>query len=212
MAINVTQPRTAFHKRLQSLAEGLASGGEQVTTGLGDVGSGLVAGFDKVSSHLRDLTEAVKAIPPTPGAAGQLLLVKVETLLEEGRWEAHAVPVEGTLRDGIALMRKFDVRTLLLVKGQQIVGMTTPSRLLAAALDGGLDAPLTLHMVPREAFHCVDQGRPLAEAFKLFRNYRVRRLFVTGGGRTNPVVGILTLGRCMRWLAERLLEQASAAA
>jgi predicted transcriptional regulator len=60
-------------------------------------------------------------------------------------------------------------------------------------------------MVIRKDFHCIKRGDSVGEAIRQFKIHPVKRLIVVN--ERNQVCGILTLGRLLRWFAERLLTQ-----
>jgi CBS domain-containing protein len=182
----------------------------ELESGFGQVSERLDTGLGQMNDNLKMLTRAVRDIRPTFGVAALILQVKIQVFLPEA-WEPIFCFPGDSVKVANQKILEHDVRTLLFLnpKGQNVVGMTTQSLLLAAVRDGyHEDAVREPYMVPRGAFHCIDQSGPLAEALKLFRHHRVKRLFVTDGKRT--VVGILTLGMCLRWMAERLVEHSSA--
>lgn len=103
-----------------------------------------------------------------------------------------AVPPEASLADAARLMRSGDVGYVLVVDGQQLVGVLTDRDIAVRAVAEGVD-PLvaTARSVCTEGPVVVGPDAPVAAAVTLMRECAVRRLPVVSGGRP---VGMVSLG------------------
>ncbi|MFE2261437.1 CBS domain-containing protein [Streptomyces griseosporeus] len=105
---------------------------------------------------------------------------------------AVTVPPEASLAQAARLMRSGDVGDVLVVDGQQLVGVLTDRDIAVRAVAEGAD-PLTTtaHSVCTAHPVVIGPDEPVAAAVTLMRECAVRRLPVVSGGRP---VGMVSLG------------------
>ncbi|MFF9622664.1 CBS domain-containing protein [Streptomyces griseosporeus] len=103
-----------------------------------------------------------------------------------------AVPPEASLAQAARLMRSGDVGDVLVVDGQQLVGVLTDRDIAVRAVAEGADPrTTTAQSVCTPHPVAIGPDEPVAAAVTLMRECAVRRLPVVSGGRP---VGMVSLG------------------
>ena len=98
------------------------------------------------------------------------------------------------------LLVRPEVRTVLVVEGERLVGCVTEAVLVERVVAGGLDPrTATLAEIAEPAPLTVGPDEPLDDAYRLMEAEDVERLPVTDGGR---LVGVLARSGLQRRLAE----------
>jgi CBS domain-containing protein len=98
-------------------------------------------------------------------------------------------------------MRQYNVGSLVVVEGQQPVGIITDRDLVVRALAAeGVPGARTVRTVMSSNLVCVPEQTPLEYAMNLMRGYQIRRLVVVNA--TGELVGIFALDDMLELLGE----------
>jgi CBS domain-containing protein len=93
-----------------------------------------------------------------------------------------------TLQDTAALMLEEDVEAVVVLRGQEPVGLLTQRDVLAAAVQEGALDGLTVSDAMQSDLQTVDPDESLASATDLISGSDIRRLLVTEGGETLGII------------------------
>lgn len=193
MANNLLKPRTAFHKRLHSLTEGIESGNDQLT-----------AGFDRLGTHLVELTNAVQSRPPPGDQLDYVLNVKIEVVIGPIKWNCWSVGPAQSVLDAAHLMSQKGVTAVFVSESQGIAGLVTRGRALAALESRKSNELAREFMVKHADFIGLRLSDTVRTALDRFEAHRVKRLVVWDA--KDRCVALLTSGHLLRWIGAKMKE------
>ena len=110
--------------------------------------------------------------------------------IEAVRRPGIAIQADQTIRDAAKLMESAGVGTLVVVDGDDLVGIVTDRDLVRRALAPGLDPTARVDAVMSMPVETVDADADLHDTVRSFESRGTRRLVVTEGGR---FVGIISV-------------------
>jgi CBS domain-containing protein len=111
------------------------------------------------------------------------------------------VPLQCTLREAAALMKKHKVGALLVVGGDELVGIVTDRDLAVRGPAQGLGPDQQIQDVMTESPVTIQGSDDLLDAFAVLRQAGVRRLPVL---EESDVAGIITTDDLLVWLVVEL--------
>ena len=114
--------------------------------------------------------------------------------------DPKALAASASAQEAAELLVRPEVRAVLVVDGERLVGLVTPSVLVERVVAAGRDPRrTTLGEIAESVALTVEPEAPLDEAYRLMEDEDVERLPVTEGSR---LVGILSRSALQRRLAE----------
>ncbi len=114
--------------------------------------------------------------------------------------DPRALAASASAQEAAELLVRPEVRAVLVVDGERLVGLVTPAVLVERVVAAGRDPrQTTLGEIAESALLTVEPETPLEEAYRLMEEEDVERLPVTEGGR---LVGTLSRSALQRRLAE----------
>ena len=114
--------------------------------------------------------------------------------------DPKALPASATAQEAAELLVRPEVRTVLVVDGERLVGCVTEQTLVERVVAAGRDPRTTrLAEIAEPVELTVEPDSPLDEAYRLMEAQDVERLAVTEGSR---LVGVLSRSALQRRLAE----------
>jgi CBS domain-containing protein len=114
--------------------------------------------------------------------------------------DPRALAASSSAQEAAELLVRPEVRAVLVVDGERLVGLVTPAVLVERVVAAGRDPRVTtLGEIAEDALLTVEPETPLDEAYRLMEEEDVERLPVTEGGR---LVGTLSRSALQRRLAE----------
>ena len=124
------------------------------------------------------------------------LLSEVSELMSR---QIQAVAADASLREASRLMEKFNVGSLLVLKGDEYIGILTDTDLARKGLAKGIDPEKDrVQSLMSSPIISIDCQRLVEEARALMKNKGIRHLAVTEEGK---IVGIISLGDLIRYYA-----------
>lgn len=201
MATNLPAPRTAFHKRLQSLTESLDAESNKLDSSLASLNGTL-------DLRLTQIKQAVESRPPPGDPLDYVLKVKIEAVLGPTKWTCWNVRPDQSVLDAAYLMSQRGVTAVFVKENERIAGLLTRGQALAALESGKTNDPVTAIMVKHGDFIGLRLSDTVKTALDLFEVHRVKRLMVRDA--KDKFVAVLTSGYLLRWLGLKLKELHSA--
>jgi CBS domain-containing protein len=114
--------------------------------------------------------------------------------------DPRALQASATAQEAGQLLVRPEVRTVLVVEGERLVGGVTQASLVERVVAAGLDPRTTLLAeIAQPALLTIGPDELLDDAYRLMEDEDVERLPVTDGGR---LVGVLSRSGLQRRLAE----------
>ena len=114
--------------------------------------------------------------------------------------DPRVLPASATAQEAAALLVRPEVRAVLVVDGDRLVGLVTPACLVERVVAAGRDPRATaLGEIAEDALATVEPDLPVEEAYRLMEEKDVERVPVTEAGR---LVGVLSRSALQRRLAE----------
>jgi signal-transduction protein with cAMP-binding, CBS, and nucleotidyltransferase domain len=114
--------------------------------------------------------------------------------------DPRALDASASAQDAAELLVRPEVRAVLVVDGDRLVGLVTPAALVERVVAAGRDPRfVTLGEIAEDAVLTVGPETPVEEAYRLMEQEDVERLPVTEEGR---LVGVLSRSALQRRLAE----------
>ena len=114
--------------------------------------------------------------------------------------DPKALQASASAQEAAELLVRPEVRAVLVVEGERLVGLVTPAALVERVVAAGRDPrSTTLGEIAEGAALSVGPDTPLDEAYRLLEAEDVERLPVVDGGR---LVGVLSRSALQRRLAE----------
>ncbi len=111
----------------------------------------------------------------------------------------RALPSSATAQEAAQLLVRPEVRGVLVVEGERLIGVVTPALLVARVVAAGLDPRSTRLVDVVEEVAVVEADSPLEDAYRLMEERDVERIAVTEDDR---LVGALSRSVVQRRLAE----------
>lgn len=111
---------------------------------------------------------------------------------------AVTVPADATIQHAAAVMDGSNVGTLLVLDGDQLVGIVTDRDIVVRGIARRVPADARIDGLMTTQVFTVDADADVHEALRLFESHAVRRLPVVDGGR---LLGVLTVDDLLVQLA-----------
>jgi len=123
-----------------------------------------------------------------------------EILKKKGS-QIHQVAPSNTVREAVRVMNEMTIGSLMVVEGEQAVGIFTERDVLTRIIDAGRDPETTvIAEVMTKNPQCVEDSVTIQQAMSIMRERHFRHLPITGANGT--VCGMLSIGDLIAWLAE----------
>jgi len=124
---------------------------------------------------------------------------KVKRLIEEKGSEIYSVPPEETVWEAVRTMAGRHIGAILVIEGNQLVGIFSERDLLVRVLLTGLDPTVTpIKAVMSTDMVYVTPETPVREAMAVMTERRCRHLPVMEG---QEMRGMVSIGDCTRWVS-----------
>jgi CBS domain-containing protein len=122
---------------------------------------------------------------------------KLSILLQDKGSAVHTVAPDATVLDAVRRMNEAGVGSLLVMNGDELVGIFTERDVLRRVVDSDLDAAATrIAKVMTRDLVTVGPGATVAEAMTVVTEKRCRHLPVCEEGR---LLGVVSSGDLTRW-------------
>jgi len=126
--------------------------------------------------------------------------VPLSDMLSETRRAINSVPPDTSVTESIRLMNTENIGAVLVMEGDDLVGMFTERDALNKVLAAGIDPVNTkVSEVMTKDPLCVDPSTTVEEAMGIVTHQKVRHLPILHNGR---LVGLISSGDLTHWLVE----------
>lgn len=134
-----------------------------------------------------------------------MLQIKVDKILAQKGHEVVTIDPEATVFDSIAKMVDHNVGSILIVEGDQVLGIFTERDYLREiALKGRTSRETPVKTVMTEKVICVNPNYTIEECLAVMTNQKCRHLPVMRDGHLD---GIVSIGDCVKRLSEDAIER-----
>ncbi len=118
-------------------------------------------------------------------------------ILQEKGSAVHSVAPDATVLDAVRMMNRAGIGSLLVLNGDEVIGIFTERDVLRRVVDAGFDASATtVAKVMTRELVTVGPATTITEAMTVVTEKRCRHLPVMDGER---LLGLISIGDLTRW-------------
>ena len=121
----------------------------------------------------------------------------ISMLLGEKGGAVHTISPEATVLDAVHAMNSEGIGAILVVAGEQVVGIFTERDILRRVVEQGVDpTSMRVRQLMTKDVRTIEPSTTTNEAMAVINHHRCRHLPVVEGGR---LVGLISSGDLNRW-------------